>query len=150
MHAIKWAQQTVPTRSVWGAASRVKSVFKRLTNRPRGTDADSRSRARLRRIYAPHGSFIVFSREYFDRGGTLAHVPFLYGEEIMVAETARRLNLAVVYDPGFQIKHVEHSTTGKNPLVRQYQAESAKYCADAYFPLPGWRRESSRSYGMGR
>jgi hypothetical protein len=93
---------------------------------------------------------MAFSREYFARGGTLTHVPFLYGEEIMVAETARRLELAVVYDSGFRIKHVEHSTTGKNPLVGQYLADSARHCANIYFPLLVWGKQDSHSNGMVR
>jgi hypothetical protein len=65
----------------------------------------------------------------------LDHVPFLYGEELMVAETTRRLQLDILYDPRFRIMHVEHSTTGKSASARLHQAAAASYCADTYFPL---------------
>jgi len=149
MHAIKWAQQTAPTRSAVAAGFYLRQWLKRgcrLGKPEAGFSADTGARI----IYAPHGSFIAFSKEYFARGGTLTHAPFLYGEEIMVAETARKLELAVVYDPGFRIRHAEHATTSRSPLVWQYQADSAKHCADTYFPLLRRRKESSQSHGMVR
>ena len=63
-------------------------------------------------IYAPHGACMVFSRLYFDAGGSLDYPCFLYGEEFYVAETARQLGLAIRVDPSLRITHHEHSTTG--------------------------------------
>jgi len=63
-------------------------------------------------VYAPHGACIVFSRHYFTAGGTLDYPCFLYGEEFFVAETARRLRLAVRVEPALRVKHFEHSSTG--------------------------------------
>ncbi len=63
-------------------------------------------------IYAPHGSFLVFNRAYFDAGGTLDYEPFLFGEENYVAEIARQLNLPVLYDSRLKVVHQEHATTG--------------------------------------
>jgi GT2 family glycosyltransferase len=141
MHAIKWALKTRPTTLALTVAFRVKRWIKchRWVLKPETVFA---SESGARRIYAPHGSFIAFSKEYFDRGGTLLHVPFLYGEEIMVAEAAQKLGLDVVFDPRFRIKHMEHSTTSKSSLVHHYQAESAEYCADTYFPLLKGRKEA--------
>jgi GT2 family glycosyltransferase len=64
------------------------------------------------KIYAPHGSFIIFNKAYFEAGGSLEYEPFLYGEENYVAEIARQLNLPVFYDPRLQVTHQEHATTG--------------------------------------
>lgn len=64
------------------------------------------------KIYAPHGSFIIFNKTYFEAGGSLEYEPFLYGEENYVAEIARQLNLPVLYDPRLQVTHQEHATTG--------------------------------------
>ena len=63
-------------------------------------------------IYAPHGSCMVFSRQYFNEGGNLDYPCFLYGEEFFVAETARRIGLKVRLDPALLVMHHEHSTTG--------------------------------------
>lgn len=63
-------------------------------------------------IFGPHGSCILFNRNYFSRGGTLNHISFLYGEEIFVAETAKKLALKVMYDPRIRIDDFEHASTG--------------------------------------
>jgi GT2 family glycosyltransferase len=65
-----------------------------------------------RDIYAPHGSFILFRRAFFEQGGTLAHPPFLYGEEITVAECASRLGQSVRFEPALKVIHTEHQATG--------------------------------------
>jgi GT2 family glycosyltransferase len=87
------------------------------------------------RIYAPHGSFMILGRGYFERGGSLAHAPFLFGEEITIAERARQMNLPVIYLPEIRIEHAEHVSTSRIPS-RQYHRfmrESVRFIADSYF-----------------
>jgi GT2 family glycosyltransferase len=84
-------------------------------------------------IYAPHGAFIIFSREYFERGGSLNVGAFLYAEEIFVAETCRRLGLNVTYLPSIEVLHDEHVSTKVNPAIRGFQAEAADYCVREFF-----------------
>lgn len=135
MHVIKWMFKTWLTWALWSAAFRLKVKLRKMWRKGDGTVRGAGRDLNVRPIYAPHGSFIAFSKEYFLRGGTLDHLPFLYGEEIMVAETVRKLKLTVLFDPRFRLKHMEHATTGKSAAIRQYQAASAGYCADTYFPL---------------
>jgi GT2 family glycosyltransferase len=77
------------------------------------------------KIYAPHGSCIILNKRYFERGGTLDHISFLFGEEIFVAETAKRLGLNILYISEIQVRHYEHSSIGNfisgkiNKLYRQ-------------------------------
>lgn len=87
---------------MWDWLSRVK-------NRHFVTRAENKRQA----IYAAHGAFMIFSREYFERGGYLDDNLFLYGEELAVAEICRRINLSVVYDPALRVLHDEHTTVGK-------------------------------------
>jgi len=86
-------------------------------------------------IYAPHGACIAFRKSYFEAGGTLRHGAFLFGEEIFVAETVRRLGLSVAHDPRLRVVHEEHKTTGHWPTKQMaaYMKEAAVYCADAFF-----------------
>jgi len=86
-------------------------------------------------IYAPHGSFVLFGRRYFEAGGTLNHGTFLYGEEIFVAETARKLQLPVHYNRDLALVHREHTTTAsvKSDVLFQYRKDAARYCADTFF-----------------
>lgn len=88
-----------------------------------------------RAIYAPHGSFMVISREFFRRGGNLEHPPFLFGEEITIAEQARALELPVVFCPSILVTHEQHASTSGLPSRRQHglEAAAAAYVADAYF-----------------
>jgi GT2 family glycosyltransferase len=88
-------------------------------------------------IYAPHGSFMILSNNYFARGGDLQFPGFLFGEEIYIAESIRRLGLEVVYEPSLQVLHNEHQSTKlfKSRKVAAYAASSAEYCADTFFPL---------------
>jgi GT2 family glycosyltransferase len=86
-------------------------------------------------IYAPHGSFVVFSRRYFESGGTLDHGVFLCGEEFFIAETARRLGLQVIYDPRLAVIHKEHATLGRYTSRRllKFQREATHYVTDTFF-----------------
>ncbi|MBU2622667.1 MAG: hypothetical protein KKD92_10155 [Proteobacteria bacterium] len=87
------------------------------------------------RIYAPYGSCILFNKTYFKKGGTLDYPCFLFGEEIYVAETARALDLQVIYKPELKIIHEEHVSTGKTKTrkMASYAADAAAYCADTFF-----------------
>lgn len=86
-------------------------------------------------IYAGHGSILAFSAEYFRRGGNLDHGPFLFGEEITVAESARRLSLPLLWMPSLHVEHAEHVSVGKLPGRRMHEflKEATAYCADVYF-----------------
>lgn len=92
-----------------------------------------------RPIYAPHGAFIVFRRSYFEGGGDLAYGGFLYGEEVFIGETARRLGLRVGYDPALVVQHDEHATTKTGLRIfrsRQSLAvvhESYRHLLDTYY-----------------
>jgi GT2 family glycosyltransferase len=88
------------------------------------------------KIYAPHGACIVFSRHYFEAGGNLDYPCFLYGEEFFVAETARRLQLAIVVDPALKITHHEHATTGLLAPVSmaRHVYDSLGFLLQTYYP----------------
>jgi len=87
------------------------------------------------KIYAPHGSFIALHRSYFEHGGTLEYGAFLFGEEIFVAETARRLGLTVLYEPSIVIEHTERRTaTGLwNRDISRYRRQASRYLARNFF-----------------
>lgn len=85
-------------------------------------------------IYAPHGSFIIFSHKFFDRGGCIDDNFFLYAEEVSVAETCRRVGLPAVYEPELIVFHQEHSATGQKftRTTYEHQKEALGYFADHY------------------
>jgi GT2 family glycosyltransferase len=91
-----------------------------------------------RQIYAPHGSLIIFSRRYFETGGTIDDGSFLFAEEFSVAETCRRLDLPVVHDPSLRVRHNDSQTTGRR-LTRdmyQFQKQGLQYAIRTYLGTP--------------
>ena len=76
-----------------------------------------------RRIYAPHGAFVLFSSEFFKRGGTLDTEVPLFAEEMTLAVTAERLGFPVWYNPELRVIHREHSTTGRGLTRSKYEFE---------------------------
>jgi GT2 family glycosyltransferase len=94
-----------------------------------------RAGAAPRRIYAPHGSFILFHRSYFEDGGTIRHGSFLFGEEVFVGEQVAHLGKSVIYDPRLVVHHEGGKTTGlrKNRAIAVYQRDSSRYLADELF-----------------
>lgn len=91
------------------------SLVKRVISRKRVNDRPDHvtpSGKIHRVIYAPHGSCMIFHKNYFVRGGSLNHLSFLFGEEIFIAEEARRIGLQVIYAPEIRITDFEHSSIG--------------------------------------
>ncbi len=63
-------------------------------------------------VYGIHGSFMIFKKSFFTKGGSLHFPLHLFCEEIYLAEMSMNLHLSVGYDPGLEIIHYEHRTTG--------------------------------------
>ncbi len=88
-----------------------------------------------RKIYAPHGSCIIFNKNYFESGGTLNHISFLFGEEIFVGETIIKSGLNVLYGPELKFRHYEHSSIGSfiSPKINRYYKQSIEDIINNYY-----------------
>ena len=77
----------------------------------------------------------MFSRRYFESSGNLNHGAFLCGEEVFIAETARRLGLAVVYDPRLKVVHKENATLSRytSRQLLAYVREATDYVTETFF-----------------
>jgi len=86
-------------------------------------------------VYAAHGCFLILSRGYFARGGSLRHEPFLFGEEISIAEQSMQLGLPTICDPTIVITHDDHASTGKLPsrALHAYQRQAAAWLVSEFF-----------------
>ncbi|HYM62903.1 MAG TPA: hypothetical protein VEZ11_18600, partial [Thermoanaerobaculia bacterium] len=86
-------------------------------------------------IYAAHGSIFLVHRRFFERGGALHYRGTMYGEEIHIAEQARRAGLRVLWLKSLGAEHQGHATThAVSPLQRrQWYAESAGVLWSDYF-----------------
>jgi GT2 family glycosyltransferase len=106
MHLYRWLFSSYPVDVVWESLSWVKHRTLEMFSKVHPPAPASQPEY----IYAPHGSFIALHRSYFERGGNLEYGAFLFGEEIFIAETARKLGLTVLYEPAVAIEHTERST----------------------------------------
>lgn len=75
------------------------------------------------RIYAPHGSCIIFSSAFFANGGSLDTTVPMFAEELTIAAQAERLGLPIWYCPELKVVHREHSTTGHDLTRKKYEME---------------------------
>jgi GT2 family glycosyltransferase len=100
---------------------------RRAQTRPRATEPAA--------IYAAHGSVVFIHSTFFARGGTLVYRSFMFGEEIHLAEQARRLGMRVVYLPSVEVIHDGGSTTGRvdSSSRREWHRASAEVLWEDYF-----------------
>jgi len=87
-----------------------------------------------RSIYAPHGTFLIFSPRFFREGGFLDSTCGLCGEEMMVGEMCRHLQLTVLYEPALEVLHNEHSTVGRTLTRAMYEfhRNALRYICSTY------------------
>lgn len=71
-----------------------------------------------RRLFAPHGAFMIMSRAYFAKTGGFAHVSFLFNEEIYVGRECEKAGLACVFEPNITYSHRNHGVVGLIPSRR--------------------------------
>jgi GT2 family glycosyltransferase len=131
MHVYRWIFSAYPTDVVYQGLSWIK-------HRALGVVSRERPAARAsspEKIYAPQGAFIAFHRSYFERGGTLEHGAFLFGEEIFVAETVRKLGLTVLYEPALVIEHTERGAAAGlfNRDISRFRKQASRYLARTFF-----------------
>lgn len=86
-------------------------------------------------MYAPHGSFIVFTRRYLELGGNFSYPRFLFGEEIFVAESCLRMNLKIRLAPELKIHDIDHGSTSLQSarFISGEHTKSLRYLLKTYF-----------------
>ncbi|ENI4486274.1 glycosyltransferase family 2 protein [Vibrio fluvialis] len=71
-------------------------------------------------IYGTHGSVFIINSKYFTNGGSIRKLPFLYGEEMYIAEQVSRLNGKCAYVPELCFYHKGSATLGKDHSKFKY------------------------------
>ncbi len=84
-------------------------------------------------IYAPHGALFIFTDPDFF-AGLPAFEPFLFGEELFVAEEALRAGKRIVYLPSIQVFDSRHASTANlgSGRRRRLMKESVDYILKRY------------------
>ncbi len=86
-------------------------------------------------IYSAHGAFIVFSKAYFEKGGTIDDGYFLYGEEDSIAAQCEKSGMKILMTPELQVYHNEHVSTDGSGFKRKIyllQKKAYKYIKANY------------------
>ena len=79
-------------------------------------------------IYAPHGSCMVFSYNFFKMGGSIDNGFKMFGEEISTAEIAKEIGARIYYYPKLIIRHYDHQTTSNLNWNQLYDLSKETYC----------------------
>jgi len=87
-----------------------------------------------RDIYAPHGALFLFTKLGFFLG-LPRHEPFLYGEELFIAEEARRHAEVVRYIPAIRVFDSRHASTAGlgSARRRRLMKESIDFILRRYY-----------------
>ncbi|MDO5691924.1 MAG: glycosyltransferase [Pseudomonadota bacterium] len=86
-------------------------------------------------MYGAHGSMMIFTKNYVDRGASFDYPRFLFGEEVFVAEEARLKGLKTIYAPQLKVYDGEHGSTSKehDKFISGEHVKSYIYLIDKYF-----------------
>lgn len=86
-------------------------------------------------IYAAHGSFIIFNQIFFKQGGIIDYPIFLFGEEMYVAETMKRMKLKIQYTQSIKIFDFDHGSTSKEntTFISAEHRKALKYILKNYY-----------------
>jgi GT2 family glycosyltransferase len=107
------------------------AYFKRLTKKLSHKDDKQTSGS----VYAVHGSFLIFTKSFFDKGNTLKFPSFLYAEELFIAEQCLKNNSKIYYNSDLNIFHKEHATSRfiKNRKHVEWLKQSLNYIYHSYY-----------------
>ncbi len=79
------------------------------------------------KIYAPHGSCMIFNKDFFLNGGFLETGFTMYGEEVSTAEIAKKINSEIIYFPSLSLIHNDHQSTGQSSLRENFLHSKSTY-----------------------
>ncbi len=86
-------------------------------------------------IYAGHGSFIILTRQYFNKSGIIDYPVFLFCEEIYLGEQCQRHGLKVLYEPDIRVTDAEHASTSsfKRSKYCKYNLQAITHILNTYY-----------------
>ena len=105
-----------------------------LKERLRSREAVPAADPVTRQIYAGHGALFIFTKLDFFLG-LPAYRPFLYGEELFIAEEARRKSELTRYVPHLRVFDMRHASTAGlgSERRRRLMKESVDYILQCYY-----------------
>jgi hypothetical protein len=109
-----------------------KKMYKGLVNKKQQEDTVNE---KVKYIYAPHGSFMIFSKFYVQCVGLFDYPMFLFGEELYVAEMAKNNNLLIEYKQELVVMDQENVSTSQvsTKFLRMNHVKSLDYILKRFF-----------------
>ena len=125
----KYAMSHLMLRLVNLARLKIEQHFK-FGNTPHASALQASSKM----IYAPHGSFMILTKEFVKSDDKLNYPMFLFCEEIYLAEKAIEFGLCVNYRPDLVVYDSEHVSTSlmKPSSYRKQNFEALSYILTTY------------------
>lgn len=86
-------------------------------------------------IYAPHGSFMVFTSAAADFLQNMTFGAFMFCEEIFIGENMNRLQLQVLYDPTLKVIDSDHESTKrvKKNTIYKWNVDALSFILNEYY-----------------
>lgn len=93
------------------------------------------SNDKITKVYAVHGSAILFSNHFFKMGGELDSNFKLFCEELTTAEISKKIGCSVFFLPDLNLLHCEHNSTKRQDKRKLFRIakESHIYFIRKYF-----------------
>ena len=115
--------------SIYSSLSAVRNYLIRI-NHKEGKKCDEGTA-----IYLPYGAAFFFSSKYFNTGCSIDFPLFLFGEELYVAEQARRAGIDIVYVPSIIFMNYEHASTSKlsSKSICRRNYDAMKFILDEFY-----------------
>lgn len=108
-------------------------IYSKLIYSPRSKKIQSNNLSR--EIYAGHGSFMIFTKNFNKRNEGFEFPSFLFGEEIYFAELIKNSKLKTIYVPKLKVFDFDHASTSKikKKIYYKFNYQSMKVITKKYF-----------------
>jgi len=86
-------------------------------------------------IYAGHGSFMIFTKNFSQKNHHINFPCFLFGEEIYFAELVKKSNLQTRFTPSIVIYDFDHANTAsiKSKKYHELNYKAIKYILETFY-----------------
>ncbi|EOX1305316.1 glycosyltransferase family 2 protein [Vibrio cholerae] len=87
------------------------------------------------KVYAAHGALLILTKMFLDSDYKYKDIPFLYCEEISLAEHCRQNDFDVVVTPQIEVLHNEHQTTESRITKFKFEkiSEAQRFILKEYY-----------------
>lgn len=85
----------------------------RSRSQAQSTPEQAKRPSTSKKMYGAHGSFMIFTKNFFQQGASVDYPRFLFGEEVFVAEQLRMHQLEIEHCPGVRVFDKEHASTSQ-------------------------------------